>query len=80
MANDAERLLDEIGWTILCALQENARMTDTDLARLAGVTSPTVANRIRRLEEEGVITGYHAAVNAVKLSQLLQSQLREIER
>ncbi|MGO8951693.1 MAG: Lrp/AsnC family transcriptional regulator [Ktedonobacterales bacterium] len=67
MTNDVEKLLDETGWELLCALQENARSSFADLGRRVGLTPPAVADRIRRLEVAGIITGYHAAVNPAKL-------------
>ncbi len=67
MTNDAERLLDETGWELLCALQENARSSFAELGRRVGLTPPAVAERIRRFEAAGIITGYHAAVNPAKL-------------
>jgi Lrp/AsnC family leucine-responsive transcriptional regulator len=72
----AERLLDPTGWALLVALQENARATYAELGRLVGLTPPAVADRIRRLEAEGVITGYHAAVNPAKLGLGLKAIIR----
>ncbi len=67
MTNDAEKLLDETGWGLLYALQENARSSYAELGRHVGLTPPAVADRIRRFEVAGIITGYHAAVNPAKL-------------
>ncbi|MGH2504117.1 MAG: Lrp/AsnC family transcriptional regulator, partial [Ktedonobacterales bacterium] len=67
MTNDSERLLDDTGWELLCALQENARSSYAELGKRVGLTAPAVAERIRRMEVAGIITGYHAAVNPAKL-------------
>ncbi|MEJ2095695.1 MAG: Lrp/AsnC family transcriptional regulator [Deltaproteobacteria bacterium] len=62
-----ERLLDRIGKNILDLLQKNARITFTDLGRKVGLSTPAATERVRKLEEAGVITGYHAAVDPVKV-------------
>jgi len=59
--------LDPIAWKILEALQHNARLSFAELGRNIGLSTPAVAERVRRLEEAGVITGYHAAVDMAKL-------------
>jgi Lrp/AsnC family transcriptional regulator, leucine-responsive regulatory protein len=59
--------LDAIAWKILEGLQHNARMSFAELGRMAGLSTPAVAERVRRLEEMGVITGYHAELNPAKL-------------
>lgn len=62
-----ETPIDEIDLQILAALQENARISIAQLARKVGLSGPAVTERIKRLEEEGVITGYHAHVNLGKI-------------
>jgi Lrp/AsnC family transcriptional regulator, leucine-responsive regulatory protein len=52
--------MDPIDLTILCALVANARITFADLAELVGLSGPSTADRVRKLEERGVIGGYHA--------------------
>ena len=54
--------LDAIAWKILECLQQNARLTFAELGRTVGLSTPAVAERVHRLEEAGVITGYHAAL------------------
>ena len=59
--------LDAIAWKILENLQHNARMSFAELGRKVGLSTPAVAERVRRLEEAGVITGYYAALDMAKL-------------
>jgi Lrp/AsnC family leucine-responsive transcriptional regulator len=63
MTNDIERLLDETGWQLLSALQQNARLTYSELGQRVGLTAPAVSERVRKMEEAGIITGYHAEIN-----------------
>ncbi|MBU6489395.1 MAG: Lrp/AsnC family transcriptional regulator [Burkholderiales bacterium] len=55
--------MDESDWKILALLQGNGRMTYTDLARQVQLSVPAVTERVKRLEEGGVIEGYAARVN-----------------
>ncbi len=50
--------IDTINWKILDCLQQNARQSNTDIARKVGISSPAVAERIRKLEDAGIIKGY----------------------
>src|SRR3954453_6462842 len=59
--------LDAIAWKILENLQHHARISFAELGRKVGLSTPAVAERVRRLEEAGVITGYHASVDMSKL-------------
>ena len=53
-------LLDSIDRRILAELQVDGRMTNVELARRAGISAPPCLRRVRRLEEAGIIRGYHA--------------------
>ena len=53
--------MDAIDRDLLSALQDDARITYAELGRRVGLSAPTVAERIRRLETSGVITDYHPA-------------------
>lgn len=59
----AEISLDDVDRSILHQLQLNARQTDTEIAEKVGVTSTTVRNRLDKLEDHGVIRGYHPEIN-----------------
>ena len=52
--------LDETGWSILSELQKDARLSFPELGRRVGLSAPAVAERVRKLEDAGVITGYGA--------------------
>ncbi len=72
MAFDPKEALDPTDWALLEALQQDARVSFAQLGRQLGLSSPAIAERVRRLEDRGVITGYHAAVNGAQLGKNLQ--------
>ena len=59
--------LDEIDRMILAELQADGRMTNVELAKRVGISAPPCLRRVRTLEEQGYIQGYHADVNAREL-------------
>ena len=65
--SDAPIMLDAIDRRILAALQEDGRITNVDLAKLAGISAPPCLRRVRALEEAGVIQGYRADTDPRKL-------------
>ncbi len=67
MQDDTAKLLDTIGRKILAELQENGRIAFTELGRRVGLSTPAVMDRVRRMEDSGIITGYRAEVNAAKI-------------
>lgn len=56
-------MLDERDLDILAALQDDARATYADVARRVGMSPSTVHDRVRKLEEAGVIKGYRAEID-----------------
>ena len=62
-------MLNEIDYKLLELLQENARATQSEMASAVGLSQPAVAERIRKLEQEGLITGYFARVDSRKLGK-----------
>src|SRR5947207_15337666 len=63
MTVETAPLLDEIGRKLLSALQENARLSFAELGRRIGLSPAATAERLRRLEESGVITGYRVEID-----------------
>lgn len=68
--------IDEIDTTILELLQQNGRMKRNAIAEVVGLSVPSVSERMRKLEERGVITGYHAVVDAKRLHFDITSFIR----
>ena len=59
--------LDPIDRKILAELQADGRMTNVELAKRVGISAPPCLRRVRTLEEQGLIRGYHADVNPREL-------------
>ena len=59
--------LDPIDRKILAELQADGRMTNVELAKRVGISAPPCLRRVRTLEEQGYIKGYHADVDAREL-------------
>lgn len=59
--------LDRLDIAILEALQENARMPLSEVGRRIGLSQPATSERVKRLEERGIISGYGARVDAAAL-------------
>jgi Lrp/AsnC family leucine-responsive transcriptional regulator len=68
--------VDSINAQLLAELQEDARLSVAELGRRVGLSSPAVAERIQRLEETGVIRGYHADVDPRALGWSLTAVIR----
>jgi Lrp/AsnC family leucine-responsive transcriptional regulator len=68
--------LDKLDWRIIEALQREARISNTELGKRIGLSQPAVTARIRRLEEQGVIEGYSARINARLIGRGITAILR----
>ena len=68
--------LDDIDRRILDLLQRDARMTNAAIAAEVGLTAPSVFERVRKLEQRGVIQGYSIKVDPAALGKLLTAFIR----
>jgi Lrp/AsnC family transcriptional regulator, leucine-responsive regulatory protein len=75
-SNRRENGLDDANRRLIAELQADARLSLAELGRRVGLSSPAVAERLARLEETGVITGYHADVDPRALGWALAVIIR----
>lgn len=68
--------LDEVDRKLLDLLQEDARLSNAELAEAVGLTVSSVHERVKKLERRGVITGYVARVDAERLGKGILSFMR----
>ncbi len=75
---DIKRTIDDIDYKILVILQEKARIPNAEVARQIGMAPSAVLERIRKLEERGIIEGYEVRLNPRPFNQGLTAfvQLR----
>ncbi|MBC6004735.1 HTH-type transcriptional regulator lrpC [uncultured Clostridium sp.] len=65
--------MDITDYKIIEILQKDGRISMKDLGKIVGLTSPAVSERVKRLEESGIIQGYKAIVNPDKLGRVIKS-------
>ncbi|WP_024300916.1 Lrp/AsnC family transcriptional regulator [Pseudogulbenkiania sp. MAI-1] len=65
--------VDAIDWRILAALQQNGRLSNQDLADRVALSPSACLRRVRALEENGLIRGYHAELDAQQLGFELEA-------
>jgi Lrp/AsnC family leucine-responsive transcriptional regulator len=68
--------LDETNLRLIAELQDDARLSLAELGRRVGLSSPAVAERLQRLERDGVITGYRAEVDPRAVGYELTTVIR----
>ncbi|MEV4630068.1 Lrp/AsnC family transcriptional regulator [Micromonospora sp. NPDC049523] len=68
--------MDDMDWALLRELQADARLSFSELSRRVHLSPPAVAERVRRLEEAGVVTGYHAHVDLARAGRSVVALIR----
>jgi len=68
--------VDRVDWRILAELQCDARLSFNELSRRVNLSAPAVADRVRRLRETGMITGYHALVDPTRAGRGVRAIVR----
>jgi Lrp/AsnC family leucine-responsive transcriptional regulator len=69
-------MTDEIDRKILHELQEDARTSYAELGRRVGLTTPAVIERVRKLEDAGIITGYRAEIDTARVGLPITAFIR----
>ncbi len=65
--------MDTTSWNILQLLQINARLSNAEIGRKVGLSSPAVAERIKKMEDFGIIEGYTTKVSYAKTGYQLKA-------
>jgi len=65
--------IDSINSKILKCLQKNARLSNAEIGRQVGISSPAVSERIRKMEDLGIIEGYTALVSPFEIGYQLKA-------
>ena len=68
--------IDEVDARILSALDSDSRLSMSELARLVGMSAPSVSQRVRRLENDGIIRGYTLDVESRALGYQIRAMVR----
>jgi Lrp/AsnC family leucine-responsive transcriptional regulator len=76
LRQNAAQTFDSADTRLLAELQGDARLTNAELGRRISLSPPAVADRLRRLERDGVITGYRAEVDPKALGYTLGAIMR----
>lgn len=65
--------IDALNWKILKCLQENARLSNTEIGRRVGISSPAVSERIKKMEDAGIIQSYNTLVSPIEAGYQLKA-------
>ena len=65
--------IDSINWHILQCLQQHARMSNAEIGRRVGISSPAVSERIKKMEDAGLIHGYRTLISPFEAGYQLKA-------
>ena len=65
--------MDNLNWKILKCLQANARMSNAEIGRRVGISSPAVSERIKKMEDAEIIQGYSAFVSPFEVGYQIKA-------
>jgi Lrp/AsnC family leucine-responsive transcriptional regulator len=65
--------IDRLNWKILKCLQENSRISNAEIGRRVGISSPAVSERIKKMEDAEIIQGYTTFVSPFKAGYQLKA-------
>ena len=65
--------MDQLNWAILDCLQKNARLSFSEIGRIVGLTSPAVAERVKKMEDKGIISAYKAIISPLEAGYQLKA-------
>ena len=66
-------IMDDLNWKILKCLQQNARMSNAEIGRRVGVSSPAVSERIKKMEDAEIIEGYTTFISPFEVGYQLKA-------
>ncbi len=66
-------IIDSLNWKILKCLQKNARQSNSEIGRTVGISSPAVSERIKKMEDSGIILGYNTSVSTYEAGYQLKA-------
>ncbi|MEZ4521547.1 MAG: Lrp/AsnC family transcriptional regulator [Thermomicrobiales bacterium] len=76
MKDRFDHLLDDTGWRILDELQADGRISFAELGRRVHLSTPAVAERVRKMEDAGIIAGYHARIDPAAIGLSIRAVIR----
>ena len=65
--------MDNLNWYILKCLQNNARLSNAEIGRRVGISSPAVSERIKKMQESEIIENYNTLINPMKVGYQLKA-------